>query len=550
MVDKPKKASAAKKPSASRAAGAKKSAPKKASGKTPFYITTAISYPNGAPHIGHAYEAIATDVIARFKRLDGFDVFFLTGVDEHGLKMKQTATKEGISPPELGERNTQLFKQMAEALNISNDDFIRTTEKRHYDSVSEIWRRMAAAGDIYLDSYAGWYSVRDEAYYAEDETTLREDGVRIGAQGTPVEWTEEATYFFRLSKYEQPLLDHYEANPDFILPPERRNEIVSFVKGGLKDLSVSRSTFDWGIPVPDAPGHIIYVWVDALTNYITGVDFPNEDAAKYKTYWPADIHMIGKDITRFHAVYWPAFLMSAGLPLPKRVYSHGFLYNRGEKMSKSVGNVIDPFSLSEAYGVDQLRYFLLREVAFGQDGSYSHEAIVNRTNADLADNLGNLAQRSLSMITKNCEGRIPEPGAFSEADEVLLAATDGLLGPAREAMERQALHRVLEAVWVVVSDANRYFAGEAPWALRKTDPARMGTVLYVTAEVLRQVAILVQPFAPASAAKLLDQLGVAADERDFAHLGSGHRLSAGTALGALAPVFPRYVEPEASAGNK
>ena len=545
MVDKPsstKKTLGAKKASA----GTKKAAePRKKGAKPAFYITTAISYPNGAPHIGHAYEAIATDAIARFKRLDGYDVFFLTGVDEHGLKMKQTATKEGLTPSELGERNTQLFKKMATALNISNDDFIRTTEKRHYESVSEIWRRMAAAGDIYLDSYAGWYSVRDEAYYAEDETRI-ENGVRVGLEGTPVEWTEEATYFFRLSKYQDALLAHYEANPDFILPPERRNEILSFVKGGLKDLSVSRSTFDWGIPVPDAPGHIIYVWVDALTNYITGVDFPNEDSPKYKKYWPADIHMIGKDITRFHAVYWPAFLMSAGLPLPKRVYSHGFLNIRGEKMSKSLGNVVDPFTMAEGYGVDQMRYFFLREVPFGQDGNYSHEAIVNRTNADLADNLGNLAQRSLSMIVKNCDGKIPQPGAFSAADDTLLAATDALIATVREAMERQALHRILEAVWAVVSDANRYFAGEAPWALKKTDPARMGTVLYLTAEVLRQVAILVQPFVPASAGKLLDQLGVAADTRDFAQLGAGHRLKAGTALGALAPIFPRYIEPEAS----
>lgn len=512
--------------------------------KTPFYISTAISYPNGAPHIGHAYEAIATDAIARFKRLDGYDVFFLTGVDEHGLKMKQTATKQGITPRELGERNTQLFKDMGAAFNISNDDFIRTTEERHYASVSEIWRRMMEAGDIYLDSYAGWYSVRDEAYYAEDETTVGEDGVRVGLEGTPVEWTEESTYFFRLSKYEEPLLKHYEANPDFILPPERRNEIVSFVKGGLKDLSVSRSTFDWGIPVPDVPGHIIYVWVDALTNYITGVDFPNEKSAKYKKYWPADIHMIGKDITRFHAVYWPAFLMSAGVPLPKRVYSHGFLYNQGKKMSKSEGNVLDPFSMVDAYGVDQMRYFFLREVAFGQDGSYSHESIVNRTNADLADNLGNLAQRSLSMIKKNCKGIIPEPGAFTEADETLLAATDALLGSVREAMERQMLHRVLESVWTVVSDANRYFAGEAPWALRKTDPARMGTVLYVTAEVLRQVALLAAPFTPVAAEKLLDQLGIPAKARDYAHLGAKGRLAAGSKLGDLAPIFPRYIEPE------
>jgi methionyl-tRNA synthetase len=516
--------------------------------KKPFYITTAISYPNGAPHIGHAYEAIATDAIARFKRLDGYDVYFLTGVDEHGLKMKQTAAREGITPAELGERNTPRFKAMDELFNISNDDFIRTTETRHYKSVAEIWRRMAEAGDIYLAKYAGWYSVRDEAFYAEDETALREGGVRVGPQGTPVEWTEEETYFFKLSAYEDKLLAHYEANPDFILPPERRNEIVSFVNSGLKDLSVSRTTIDWGIPVPDAPGHIIYVWVDALTNYITGVGFPDEKSKSFKRYWPADIHMIGKDITRFHAVYWPAFLMSAGVPLPKRIFSHGFLNNRGEKMSKSVGNVVDPFEMAERYGVDQVRYFFLREVPFGQDGSYSHEAIVNRTNADLANDLGNLAQRSLSMIAKNCDGKIPQPGAFSEADKAILGAADVIIATAREAMERQAIHRVLEAIWAVVADANRYFAAEAPWALKKTDPERMATVLYVTAEVLRELGILAQPFIPASAGKLLDQLGIA-EARDFARLGEAGRLVSGSALGVLAPIFPRYVEPETAAAE-
>ncbi len=516
--------------------------------KPAFYITTAISYPNGAPHIGHAYEAIATDAIARFKRLDGYDVYFLTGVDEHGLKMKQTAAKAGITPAELGERNTPRFKAMADRLNISYDDFIRTTEKRHYDSVAAIWRRMADAGDIYLDQYAGWYSVRDEAFYAEDETELREDGIRVGPQGTPVEWAEEETYFFRLAAYEEKLLAHYEANPDFILPPERRNEIVSFVKGGLKDLSVSRTTLDWGIPVPDAPGHVIYVWVDALTNYITGVGFPDELAPQYQRYWPADVHMIGKDITRFHAVYWPAFLLSAGLPLPKRIFSHGFLNNRGEKMSKSVGNVVDPFEMAERYGVDQMRYFFLREPPFGQDGSYGHEAIVNRTNADLANDLGNLAQRSLSMIAKNCDGRLPQPGNFTDADKALLDAADAIIGTAREAMERQAIHRVIETIWAVVADTNRYFAGEAPWALKKTDPARMATVLYVTAEVLRQLGILAQPFIPASAEKLLDQLGLV-DARDFAQLGATGRLTAGAALGPLQPIFPRYIEPETAAAE-
>ncbi len=511
--------------------------------KPAFYITTAISYPNGEPHIGHAYEAIATDAIARFKRLDGYNVFFLTGIDEHGLKMKQTASKAGITPAELAARNVPLFQEMLKTLNISNDDFIRTSEPRHYASVAEIWKRMEKAGDIYLGSYKGWYSVRDEAYYAESETVLGADGVRLGPQGTPVTWTEEETYFFKLSKYEKKLLKLYEEQPDFILPPEKRNEVVSFVKNGLQDLSVSRTTFDWGIPVPGAPGHIIYVWVDALTNYITGVGFPSIRSKQYKTFWPADVHVIGKDILRFHAVYWPAFLMSAKLPLPKRVFGHGFLLSRGEKMSKSVGNVVAPVELAKLYGADQFRYFCLREVPFGQDGNFTHEAMVNRINADLANDLGNLAQRSLTMIAKNCGGQVPKPGAFNDADKTLLAAADALVNQAREAMERQALHKVLEAVWAVVSDANRYFAVQEPWALKKTNPERMGTVLYVTAEVLRQAAILCQPFTPASAAKLLDQLGIS-EPRDFASLGEAGRLKPGTAIGKPVPVFPRFVEEE------
>jgi methionyl-tRNA synthetase len=516
------------------------------SGQTKFYITTAISYPNGPPHIGHAYEAIATDTIARFERLDGKDVFFLTGTDEHGLKMKQTAVKEGITPRQLADRNSARFRAMVEALNLSNDDFIRTTEPRHYRSSEEIWRRMAKAhnGDIFKKKYAGWYSVRDEAFYGESETTVGDDGVRRGPQGSPVEWTEEDTYFFRLSAYQDKLLEHYEKNPEFILPLERRNEVVSFVKGGLEDLSVSRTTLDWGIPVPGADGHVMYVWVDALTNYITGAGFPDENAPRWH-YWPADVHVIGKDIVRFHAVYWPAFLMSAGIELPKRVFGHGFLFNRGEKMSKSVGNVVDPFDLVKAYGVDQVRYFFLREVVFGQDGNYNHEAIVNRINADLANDLGNLAQRSLSMIAKNCDGKIPEPGAFTEADKAILAAADGLYAKSREAMDRQGIKQYLDAVWGVVADANRYFAGEEPWAKRKTDFKRMETILYVTAEVVRQVAILAAPVMPGSADKLLDGLGQAADARTFAALGEAGRLKGGTPIPPPAGVFPRYVEPEA-----
>ena len=507
-----------------------------------FFITTAISYPNGPPHIGQAYEALATDALARFKRLDGYDVLFLTGTDEHGQKIQQTAEKQGKTPAAFVDEMTPRFKAMVAALNCSNDDFIRTTEPRHHRSVNELWRRMEAAGDIYLGTYSGWYSVRDEAFYGESEITER-DGQKFSPSGTPLEWVEEESYFFRLSAYQDRLLAHYASHPEFIGPQERLNEVVSFVQRGLQDLSVSRTTFDWGIPVPGRPGHIMYVWVDALTNYVSATGFPDAEAPRAK-FWPADVHIIGKDIVRFHAVYWPAFLMSAGLPLPKRVFGHGFLFNRGEKMSKSVGNVIDPFPLVAHYGVDQVRYFFLREVPFGQDGNYSHEAIITRINADLANDFGNLAQRSLSMIAKNCGGRVPEPGPLSPEDSAILDAADRIIDEARQHHEVQAIYRALDAIWRVVAEANRYFAGEAPWALRKTDPARMNTVLYVTAEVLRELAILTQPYIPGAAGRLLDLLAVEPSERRFASLGAAGRLKPGAELPAPEAIFPRYVEAE------
>lgn len=509
-----------------------------------FYISTAIAYPNGSPHIGHAYEAISADVLARFARLDGKDVFFLTGTDEHGQKMVQTAQNEGLTPSALATRNAGRFKEMDERLNVSFDRFIRTTEEQHHRSSQEIWRRMEANGDIYADSYAGWYSVRDEAYYAEDETRLNDDGVRLGPQGTPVEWVEEKSYFFRLSAYQDKLLKLYEDHPEFIGPDSRKNEVVSFVRGGLRDLSISRTTFDWGVKVPSDEEHVMYVWVDALTNYITGVGFPDESDKNWR-YWPADVHIIGKDIIRFHAVYWPAFLMSAGISLPKRVYAHGFLFNRGEKMSKSVGNVVDPFNLADQYGVDQMRYFFLREVSYGQDGNYNHDAIVARINADLANDLGNLAQRSLSMIAKQLGGVLPEPGEFSDNDKAILAMADGMIAASREAMATQQIHHWLNAVWAVVAEANRYFAGEAPWALAKTDPVRQKTVLYVTAEVVRQIAILAQPAMPTASGLLLDSLGIPAGERNFAMLGGAKRIAPGSTLPAPTPAFPRYIEPAA-----
>jgi methionyl-tRNA synthetase len=507
-----------------------------------YYITTAIPYANGAPHIGHAYERIATDAFARFQRLDGKDVLFVTGMDEHGLKMQQTAAREGLTPQQLADRTAAQFEAMGETLNARADDIVRTTQPRHRDTVREVWRRMAARGDIYLSKYSGWYSVRDEAYYDEGELSENAEGRKFAPTGAPVEWVEEESYFFRLSAYAEKLLAHYEAHPDFITPEKYRNEIVAFVKRGLKDLSISRTTFDWGIKVPGDESHVMYVWVDALTNYFTATGFL-EGGPRAK-FWPADAHVIGKDITRFHAIFWPAFLMSADLPLPKQIVVHGFLFNRGEKMSKSVGNVIDPNALAGHYGVDALRYFFLREAPFGQDGNYSHEAIVQRINADLANDLGNLAQRSLSMIAKNCGGKVPAPGAGDEAGAALLARAYGAVDVARKNMRDYQPHQALAEIWAVVGDANRYFAAQEPWKLGKTDPARRDAVLYVTAETLRVVALLCQPFIPEAAGKLLDLLGVAADRRALSFATPGQALAAGQNLPAPAPVFPRYVETE------
>jgi methionyl-tRNA synthetase len=513
--------------------------------KQKFYITTAISYPNGAPHIGHAYEVVASDAIARFKRIDGYDVFFMTGTDEHGLKIQQTADKSGTTPKAFVDEMAAKFKAMADRLDCSYDRFIRTTDADHLPSTQELWRRMQEKGDIYLSKYSGWYSVRDEAYFDETELTKQPDGSWRAPTGTPVEWIEEESYFFRLSAYQDRLLAHYAADPDFISPETRRNEITSFVRSGLQDLSISRTTFDWGLPVPGDPKHVMYVWIDALNNYVTGCGFPNENDPRWH-YWPADVHIIGKDIVRFHTVYWPAFLMSAELPLPKRVFGHGFLLNKGEKMSKSVGNVVDPFDLADTYGVDQIRYFFMREVPFGQDGNYSHEAIVNRINADLANDLGNLAQRSLSMIAKNCDGTVPQPGEFTQADQDILWLADALPGKTRAAMKDFSVHTTLAEIWAVVAEANRYFASQEPWVLRKSDPARMNTVLYVTAEILRAVGILAQPFVPTAAAKLLDLLAVPSEGRVLAAVGPEHRLVPGSALPQPAPIFPRYIEAEAS----
>ena len=474
----------------------------------PFYITTAISYPNGRPHIGHAYEAIAADAIARFQRQAGRDVRFQTGTDEHGLKMVQTARDRGVEVRALADEMSGYFKAMCDTLHISYDRFIRTTDADHHDASQALWQAMADAGDLYQDRYEGWYSVRDEAFYDESELTDGEGG-KLSPQGTPVEWTAEETWFFRLSKYQQPLLNLYCDNPDFIRPEARRNEVLRFVEGGLSDLSVSRTSFDWCVAVPGSPGHVMYVWVDALTNYLTGAGYPGA-----MTHWPADLHLIGKDIVRFHAVYWPAFLMSAGVALPKSVFGHGFLLHRGEKMSKTLGNVVDPLELAEAFGVDALRYFLLREVSFGSDGSYSAEAIVTRVNAELANSFGNLAQRTLSFIAKNLDGALPTEGRAEDADAVLIeevvVACAGLKAAFGDLMLSQGVEAWMRGVYA----CNAYIDVQAPWALRKTDPERMNAVLRTLLRAIRMLAIAILPVVPTAGGKVLDQLG--ADARDHA----------------------------------
>lgn len=520
----------------------------------PFYITTAISYPNGSPHIGHAYEAIAADAIARFQRMQGREVRFQTGTDEHGLKMVQTARDRGVEVADLAHEMSDQFQAMCDGLNVSYDHFQRTTDPAHHRASVAIWEAMKASGDLYLDRYEGWYSVRDEAYYEEKELTDGPEGAggstKLSPQGTPVEWTVEESWFFKLSKYEKPLLELYEKQPNFVQPDSRRNEVVRFVEGGLRDLSMSRTSFDWGVKVPGSPDHVMYVWVDALTNYLTGLGYPDAtpDMAKF---WPASLHLIGKDIVRFHAVYWPAFLMSAGIALPKQVFGHGFLLARdGAKMSKSAGNVVDPMTLAERYGVDALRYFLLREVSFGLDGTWSEEAIVTRCNAELANSFGNLAQRVLSMVSRYLNGQLPYSDLKPDKESIELFAI---------VLQSACYHNVPQAftkldfsgglsAWIsAVYACNQYVDEKAPWALSKTDPDKLQDVLALLFVCIRSLAIVLRPICPSATDDLLDQMGIPSEERDYAWLRDGdwyHRLRAsGFALTAPTPVFPRLELP-------
>jgi methionyl-tRNA synthetase len=514
-----------------------------------YYVTTPIYYVNDQPHIGHAYTTLAADVTARFHRLAGRDVFFLTGTDEHGQKVAQSAAAAGITPQAFTDRVSQNFRDLTRLMNFSNDDFIRTTEPRNIAAAQALWRAMAGATApdghpaIYLGSYSGWYAVRDEAFYDESDLRDGEEGVKLAPTGAPVAWGEEPSYFFRLSAYGDALLALYETQPDFIGSAGRRNEIISFVKGGLRDLSISRTSFSWGVPVPGDEKHVMYVWLDALVNYMAALGYPETGAGTaYARFWPADLHLVGKDIVRFHTVYWPAFLMAAGLPLPHRVFAHGWWTIEGQKMSKSLGNVIAPAQLVETYGLDQTRYLLLAEVPFGNDGDFSHDAAVRRINADLANGLGNLAQRTLTLIQKNCAGKIPDPVSLAGDDDQEIIDHKQLIDGIFFELQHQRFHEILKAIWMRVAANDSYIDENAPWALKKTDPQRMGTVLYALAESLRVIGIVLQPFMPDTMARLLDQLAVPADKREFAALGSGGRLVPGTPLPPPQGLFPRIVQ--------
>jgi len=523
-----------------------------------FYITTPIYYVNDRPHIGHAYTSVACDVLARFKRLSGYNVKFLTGTDEHGQKVEKSAAAAGVTPQALADANSQHFRDLTPLLNLSNDDFIRTTEPRHVKSAQALWKKMQDAGHIYEGKYAGWYSVRDEAYYHETELVNGK-----APTGADVEWVEEPSYFFNLSKWQDKLLAYYEKNPDFISPETRRNEIISFVKGGLKDLSISRTTFSWGIPVPGNEKHIMYVWLDALANYLSALGYPGD----IKEFWPADLHMVGKDIIRFHTVYWPAFLMAADLPLPKQVFAHGWWTIEGEKMSKSLGNAISPHDLVNEFGLDQTRYFLMREVPFGNDGNFSRERMITVINSELANNIGNLVQRTLSMVAKNCGGMVPNYSGDKIAEEynkifssvdiwtnnqdigkatkfkyTVHQGTDFVFDRLINALNNLEFHSYINDISRTSTSCNAYIDLMAPWKLKKENPQYMELVLYVLSETIRKIAILLQPIIPSSASKILDLLAVPSNQRNFEHLDKQFALIPGTVLPPPEPVFPRFLE--------
>ncbi len=473
-----------------------------------FYITTPIYYPSGKPHMGHAYSSIIADIFARFKRIEGYNVLFLTGTDEHGQKIQKEAEKNNKNPKQFCDEISETFRSLTKILNLTNDDFIRTTEQRHYKSVNEIWNRLIKSGDIYLDKYSGWYSVSDEAYYDEDEI-IEKNGKKVSlSSGSQVEWVEEESYFFKLSAFQNKLLDHYKKNKDFILPQSRRNEVISFVKKGLKDLSISRTSFSWGIPVPDNKKHIIYVWLDALTNYLSALNFPNTNDIKYKSFWPANIHIIGKDILRFHAIFWPAFLIAAKLPLPKKVFGHGWILSDEKKMSKSLGNILDPIDIVNNYGIDQLRYYLVKEVSLGNDGSVSMENLKNCINNDLANNYGNLCQRVFSFIKKNCNSKIPKSKSLTTNDKKLIDNIKNNVQTLIGLINKQNLNEYIKMVVNFSFEANKYFNDSEPWKFKDKDPDRMNSILYTIVEQIKNISILLSPIIPISTKKVLNTINI------------------------------------------
>ena len=480
-----------------------------------FYITTPIYYPSGKPHMGHAYSSIIADIIARFKRLEGKNVFFLTGTDEHGLKIQREAEKNNKGTKIFCNELSNKFEDLTKILNLTNDDFIRTTEKRHFKSVLEIWNRLIKSGDLYLSKYSGWYSVSDEAFYEEDEI-ITDNGKKISkTSGSSVDWVEEDSYFFKLSAFQDRLIKYYDDNPNFILPKSRRNEVINFVKKGLKDLSVSRTSFTWGIPVPNDAKHIIYVWLDALTNYISALNFPDEKGDLFKKFWPASIHVIGKDILRFHAIYWPAFLMAANIELPKRIYGHGWILSDDKKMSKSLGNILDPLEIIDTYGIDPLRYYLIKDVSLGNDGNISLDNLKNCINNDLANNYGNLCQRVFSFIEKNCSNKIPKKLSFAATDLKLINNIKENLPNLIKLVDNQDLSTYLKKIIDYSFDANKYFNDTQPWSLKKTDVARMNTILFTTVTQIKNISILLNPIIPIASDKVLNTLNISKKDRNL-----------------------------------
>jgi len=504
-----------------------------------FYITTPIYYPSGKPHMGHAYSSIVADIFARFKRLENYNVLFLTGTDEHGQKIQKEAKKNNKDPKIFCDELSETFRSLTKTLNLSNDDFIRTTESRHFKSVIEIWNKLVGSGDIYLDKYSGWYSVSDEAFYDEDEIEDKNGNKISKSSGSLVEWVEEESYFFKLSAWSNKLLEFYKKNPNFILPESRKNEVVRFVEKGLKDLSISRTSFTWGIPVPNNEKHVIYVWLDALTNYISALNFPNIEDKKYKAFWPADVHIIGKDILRFHAVFWPAFLLAAKLPLPKRVFGHGWILSDDKKMSKSLGNILDPLEIIDKYGIDQLRYYLVKEVSLGNDGSISLENLKNCINNDLANNYGNLCQRVFSFIKKNCDNKIPYSTKLNNSDKALLKNLKNSLPKLQSLMDNQDLNEYIKTVVGFSFEANKYFNDSEPWTVKKKDPERMNAILFTIVDQIKNISILLNPIIPYSTNKVLAMINISNENIKIDEINNDKTLNHEKELGELEILFEK-----------